>query len=271
MLLLLLALLQAGEDSGVPIAERTVLLDLYRATDGENWIDKEGWDGQPGTECSWKGVRCWPATDASQRWHVNVLELSKNGLKGPLPSSLATLPYLIKLDVTGNGISLPVPEPVLRLWDQGRLDIECGGAFTDADEVRLTVLTNVYCANETIVVRSDGKVSYFRERCKTPRAKNPRPYCELRQAETREFHRLTRYLSANGFFELHDRPINKGVWVDVPTVTVTVKGRTGIRAVEIFPNGDDSLQTWSYEKVVRGIVADLTWGAPLRVAQCPFP
>ncbi|MRR12262.1 hypothetical protein EG835_07310, partial [bacterium] len=230
MILLLLLLLHPPADStAVPQAERRPLIDLFEACGGPSWINHDGWGGPSGTECSWAGVECRPDDSTPGLSHVFSIDLARNRLTGSLPASLATLPHLARLTITGNRLDAPLPEALVALWERGLLDIRSDQSLTDVTEVRLLVSTNVYCANEAVLITRDGSVSYYRERCRKPRATNPKPYCELRQAKTGDFSRLTRFLSSTGFFSSHSRPSNKGVWVDVAIVTVTAFGPFGIQ------------------------------------------
>ncbi len=156
-------------------------------------------------------------------------------------------------------------------WERGLLEIRGELPLTDTTEIRLFVSTSVYCADDAIIIKSDGTVSRYRERCRKPGATDPKPYCEIRRGKTREFSRLARFLASNGFFSPHERPLDRGVWVDVAIVTVGVTDPRGVHTVEVSPNGDDSLQAWSYDAVIRGAVADLDWSKPETVAHCPYP
>jgi hypothetical protein len=270
---LLLLLLLDGDPSlgGVSASERQVLLELFDSTGGPTWTNPAGWGGRPGTECSWAGIECRPVQSIQPMSQVHAIDLTRNHLTGSLPASLASLPGLTTLDLTDSGISTPLPEALLARWEQGLLDIRGDLPLTDITEIRLFVSTNVWCANEAIILKNDGTVTRYRERCRKPRATDPRPYCEIRRAKTREFSRVARFLASNGFYASHERPLDKGVWVDVPIVTVSVTDPRGVHAVEVLPNGDDSLQAWSYDAVIRGTIADLDWSKPEIRARCPYP
>jgi hypothetical protein len=87
------ALCAAAAASGaVPSAERQVLLNLYSSTGGSAWTRRTGWNGAPGTECSWYGIAC----DAAGS-HVTGIDLDGDNLSGTLPplSGLSSLLYLI--------------------------------------------------------------------------------------------------------------------------------------------------------------------------------
>ncbi len=177
----------------------------------------------------------------------------------------------MKLDLKDNDLTMPLPDAVLQRWNDGFLDLDVGAAINTVEEIRLTVYTNTYRSNEALVLRSDGSAAYYRERCKQPHAERPQTYCELRSANTTEFNRVAEFLKENDFFGDHTRPLSKGIWIDVPTVVLSIRGKEGVRSVEISPNGDDSLRVWSYEKVVRGVFESLEWSQPISIGKCPWP
>lgn len=83
----------------VSLQERQILLDLYTATDGENWTNK------------------WSLQDPVEKWHgitvenekVTEISLLFNNLNGILPSSLGQLNSLKKLELSFNNISGIIP------------------------------------------------------------------------------------------------------------------------------------------------------------------
>lgn len=80
--------------AAIPASERTVLENIYAQTSGDNWADQRGWNGPPGTECTWSGISC---NDAGTT--VTGLDLSGRGLYGVLPS-LERLTNLESFDVS---------------------------------------------------------------------------------------------------------------------------------------------------------------------------
>ena len=73
--------------------ERSILMALYRSTNGGNWPHRSGWNTSM-PYCTWYGVIC----DGNQ--HVTSLILEGNSLAGPIPPELGGLLYLtvLKLD-----------------------------------------------------------------------------------------------------------------------------------------------------------------------------
>ncbi|HET9209039.1 MAG TPA: leucine-rich repeat domain-containing protein [Thermoanaerobaculia bacterium] len=97
--------------AAVPKAERSALMALYKGTGGpKGWLNRAGWLGAKGTECSWAGVQC--NQDGTS---VVGLSLSENGLKGTLPATLSNLVNLQSLDLEGNAVSGALPKTLGRL------------------------------------------------------------------------------------------------------------------------------------------------------------
>jgi hypothetical protein len=257
--------------TAVPAAERAVLVELYETTDGPHWKHRAGWLRPPGSECDWEGVQCWidPKTsDERAPWHVHSISLPDNGLRGVVPSSVGDLRFLEMLFLQGNAITLP--ESVLKRWDAGELDLRIGTSFSAVSEIRLSLGTNVYCADETIVLRRDGTVSRFRERCKQPRSeKHPKPYCEVAQGRTLDFDRLARFLETRGFFGPARTSNYQWTWVDVPITTISATRLGQTSSIEIGFHGDGSLDEWSFEKAIRGVVETTEWTATRQTKKCP--
>ena len=100
----------AGSVSGtaeitVEHPDRTALSALYRATDGPNWTNNEGWltDAPLG---EWHGV----TTDASGRvTHLSFGYWTSNGLVGRLPPELGNLSSLRELILANDRLAGPIP------------------------------------------------------------------------------------------------------------------------------------------------------------------
>lgn len=101
----------------LPPSECEALLDLYESTNGPEWVDNSGWlaTNRP---CSWTGITCVGE-------HVSHLNLSYNGLRGPLSSALGDLSRLQEIALGTNQLSGPIPAELgnlselvsLYLWD----------------------------------------------------------------------------------------------------------------------------------------------------------
>ncbi len=97
----------------IPTSERTALLDLYEATNGDTeWADNTHWGCEAGTECSWAGVGCDEVGE-----HVVNLTRSGNLMSGPIPPSIADLTRLDFLDLGGNRLTGSIPSEIGQLAD----------------------------------------------------------------------------------------------------------------------------------------------------------
>jgi Leucine-rich repeat (LRR) protein len=99
--------------------ERDALIALYEATGGDEWFDRSGWLGAPGTECSWYGVYC----NDSESW-VEYIDLSYNNLTGTLPQELTALDSMWGLYLGYNEFSGGFPTVLTQMPDLGFLDLE---------------------------------------------------------------------------------------------------------------------------------------------------
>ncbi|MCW8982332.1 Two component regulator three Y domain protein [Altibacter sp.] len=86
----------------VPAKEKQALLDLYVATQGEQWI--KSWDtNTPVNE--WQGVTV-------ENDHVVSLSLLFNNVQGTIPASIADLEMLRTLELSFNKITGSLPESI---------------------------------------------------------------------------------------------------------------------------------------------------------------
>jgi parallel beta-helix repeat protein len=81
----------------IPKKECKALIALYDSTDGENWLDNEGWK-MTNTPCSWNGVSC-------QDGHVTGLSLGNNNLKGSISKKFFKLKNLESLVLSDNDLN----------------------------------------------------------------------------------------------------------------------------------------------------------------------
>ncbi|MFD2573137.1 immunoglobulin domain-containing protein [Spirosoma soli] len=78
------------------------LVDLYNSTGGANWTRKDNWLTGC-TPCGWYGVTC------DDNGRVTQLDLTRNGLAGPIPASLSQLTSLQRLQLVLNQLSGLIP------------------------------------------------------------------------------------------------------------------------------------------------------------------
>jgi hypothetical protein len=105
------AIVCASTAMAVTPTEREALLALYNSTDGQNWTNKNGWDGEEVIdECDWDGITCQDST-------VTWLYLNDNQLTGTLPPALGNLAGLTVLDLSQNQLSGSIPPEIGNLTD----------------------------------------------------------------------------------------------------------------------------------------------------------
>ncbi|WP_138429452.1 leucine-rich repeat domain-containing protein [Fodinibius saliphilus] len=102
VLLMSLSAIVFGQNKSGVTGDRQALMDLYNATDGDNWVDNSGWgSGDPSD--SWYGVQ----VDANGR--VVRLDLWDNGLQGSLPASIGNLTKVKYLNLKKNQLTGDIP------------------------------------------------------------------------------------------------------------------------------------------------------------------
>ena len=90
-------------------AEIPVLETLYEATGGENWTNSDGWLGDRAVE-RWYGI-----VRVDSVGFVTELDLSRNGLMGRVPSTLARLAQMTSLRIGGNSLEGRLPLSLVAL------------------------------------------------------------------------------------------------------------------------------------------------------------
>ncbi len=88
----------------VPSEECEALVALYTTTAGETWKKKEHWLSNL-SPCSWYGITC----DAG---HIIAIDLSNNGLEGPLPDQIGDLTMLRDLTLADNQLNGAIPDAI---------------------------------------------------------------------------------------------------------------------------------------------------------------
>lgn len=63
----------------VPESEYNALMDLYNATDGDNWINNDGW-GEDFSVCDWYGIVC-TTSPMMGGTHVTTIQLNNSNLQ----------------------------------------------------------------------------------------------------------------------------------------------------------------------------------------------
>lgn len=105
MLISFLAVLLSSTTAAPP-SEYQILMELYAATNGEQWYQNSGWDNKSLPICSWYGVHCL------LNGTVTSLILVNNNLSGEIPSSLGSLANIQLLDLPNNNLSGEIPTTI---------------------------------------------------------------------------------------------------------------------------------------------------------------
>ncbi len=86
-----------------------VLLDIYLATDGDNWTNIQNsnnewfqWDGSSICWDNWYGIPGCERDPIEEKYRIQSISLDNNNLSGTLPTSIYTLPSLSSLYIKNN-------------------------------------------------------------------------------------------------------------------------------------------------------------------------
>ena len=114
-----------------PLSDRDILVALYEATDGSNWINSENWltDAPLG---AWYGVKTdafgrvvW--LDLAGRWDREAERFVEHGLSGSIPPALGNLTHLEELRLRANDLTGPIPPELGRLTRLQELNLHANG------------------------------------------------------------------------------------------------------------------------------------------------
>lgn len=103
--------------------DRQALIDLYNATDGDNWTKNTNW-------CSDKPLDEWHGVSTMESGRVLMLRLDHNNLKGHLPASIGNLTALEYFDISWNNLQGEFPETLSVLMGQitvGNFHVQTNG------------------------------------------------------------------------------------------------------------------------------------------------
>ncbi len=114
--------------------EWSALTDLYRASDGSQWITANGWASA--TRPSVVEANEWFGLTVRDG-HVVGLHLSDNNLSGSLPEAVGGLRFLEELDLGSNELSGPLPASMATLTNLDVLNLE-GTEVCMPDEASVT-------------------------------------------------------------------------------------------------------------------------------------
>ena len=110
-----------------PLPDRDILVALYQATDGLNWINSENWlTDAPLRE--WYGVKTDAfgrvvSLDLAGKWDRVAERYVEHGLSGPIPSALGNLTSLTALHLGLNELTGPIPPELGNLTSLEELNL----------------------------------------------------------------------------------------------------------------------------------------------------
>ena len=96
------------------MADRAALIELYHATNGDNWRDNTNWLSDAPLD-QWTGV------EVNDTGRVSALWLSENNLNGTVPATLGRLTGLRELWLSNNGLYGTIPPELGNLADLSHL------------------------------------------------------------------------------------------------------------------------------------------------------
>ena len=106
---------QSGVDE-ILEAERQALIEFYKATNGDNWVNNTNW-------CSDKPVGEWYGVSVDGQGRVSNLRLSMNNLSGSIPECIGDLVKIQGLVLYQNFLTGNIPESIGNLDDLQSLDL----------------------------------------------------------------------------------------------------------------------------------------------------
>src|SRR5699024_5968164 len=89
-------------DEKPAISDRDALMELYRATNGDDWNNNSGW----GSDAP---IGQWYRIDTDANVRVTRIDLYKNNLRGELPASIGNLDKVVYLNTKNNHLSGHIP------------------------------------------------------------------------------------------------------------------------------------------------------------------
>uniref|UniRef100_A0A7S1Y4K1 Leucine-rich repeat-containing N-terminal plant-type domain-containing protein n=1 Tax=Grammatophora oceanica TaxID=210454 RepID=A0A7S1Y4K1_9STRA len=125
--------------------ERKILIDIYNALNGTNWIKQDNWKSSDDKSvCTWFGITC---DDNGAVSEINLVENNLEDLGSADAASLIfSLPHLTRLDIKSNAVKLdltkiPTTSKLQILWLSGT-GLEKVDGISHASDLRRVHLTD---------------------------------------------------------------------------------------------------------------------------------
>lgn len=110
------------EATDAGLLQRYILVVLYFATGGEQWIERENWLSASLHECQWSSaISC--KTDPSNRQIVTGLDLSRHGLTGELPPEIGYLSQVENFIAAKNALNGTLPQSTFNMTRLAVFDV----------------------------------------------------------------------------------------------------------------------------------------------------
>jgi hypothetical protein len=202
-----------------------------------------------------------------------VLALGADGrqnLVGMLPQSMSQRTTLEDLVVFGNHLSGEFPEVLIGRWLAGTLWVSAEPVLlTNISEIDFeSSSSSILCRSHRIVMRSDGAVTVFTERCRNASPQDRVTYWEVRAAYVwlGDFAKLGRCIETNGFFDFQDeyyRNVTEGTFVSTRVTRV----RKAYEVVNYADGGPFGL--WIVQQAIEGVGEGAEWQKTIHQAKRP--
>ena len=102
--------------------QRYIMTVFYFALNGEQWLDQEKWLSPTLHTCDWSfGIIC--STDQTRRQIVTGIDLSRNGIRGNIPSEISQMDGLTTLRLAKNTINGTIPTSLSDLTTLTLIDL----------------------------------------------------------------------------------------------------------------------------------------------------
>jgi hypothetical protein len=260
---------QSSAGHVISAKERSALLELFQATDGNHWTNHDGWSGPPGSECNWYGVVCEIAR-SDDATVVTSVDLMQNNLRGRIPAEIAELAHLAILFLYGNELSGMLPDSMIQRWLSGELWVNMEAPLlTKVTEIDYEYSASaILCAQHRVILRSDATASLFTEPCRDSSPADRATYCEVKKGKIygEQFAKLAWTLERNGFFTLsarYDRSVTEAA---VASTRVT---REGKQHEIVDYAGGGPLELWLIEATIEGVSSSIDWSTSEALQRCP--